>query len=71
MTTTTLKKAIIKKLDRTQDADMLEIINKLLDKASLDTTLKHKLTKRALKSEADIRTQHVYSKTEALKKIRL
>ena len=71
MTTTSLKKEIIKKLDNTQDSGMLEIISKLLDKASLNASLKTVLTKRAIKSEENIRSGKVYTKNQALKRIKI
>ncbi len=71
MTAINLKKEIIRKLDSTLDESMLEIINKLLDKASLNSTLKNKLTKRALKAEEDIKNGKVYNKSEALKRLKL
>lgn len=70
MSTPALKREIIKKLGSTQDESILDIINKLLDKASLDPVLKEKLTKRAIKSEEDIRSGLVYTGKEAQKQLK-
>lgn len=71
MTTLALKNEILKKLKLTNDESMLDIINKLLDKAALDQKLKKKLTQRALNSEEDIINGKTFSKKEALKKLKV
>jgi len=70
MATPALKKEIIKKLGNTQDETILDIINKLLDKVSLDPLIKEKLTKRALKSEQNIHSGKVYTRSEAIKQLK-
>jgi hypothetical protein len=70
MTTLAIKNEILKKLHQTNDESMLDIINKLLDKAALDPVLKKKLTNRALKAEEDIKSNKTFSKKEVLKKLK-
>lgn len=49
-------------IERENDVSLLKAIKTLLQKAGLDDTLRKKLTNRALKSEADIKSGRTLDK---------
>jgi len=56
-------------IDQERDFHILEAIRTLLAKSSLNSTLKAKLTTRALKSEQDIKEGRVLSREEMERKL--
>lgn len=63
-----IKTELHKLIDDQYDLSLLEAVHTLLKKASLDKTLQEKLSKRAMKSEADIKEGRLFSKEEAIKR---
>jgi len=63
-----IKKELKQLIEKENDTSVLQAIWTLLSKTSLDSTLKAKLTERALKSERDIASKKVLSKEEVIEK---
>jgi hypothetical protein len=55
-------------IEKESDTSILQAILTLLSKTSLDSTLKAKLTERALKSELDISSKRIMSKEDVIKR---
>lgn len=62
-----IKSELQQMIEREMDVRVLEAIRIILQKTSLDPSLKEKLTNRALQSEKDIATGRLFTKDEALK----
>ncbi|MEQ9232324.1 MAG: hypothetical protein RIF46_16710 [Cyclobacteriaceae bacterium] len=56
-------------IDQENDLNVLEAIKTLLQKTGLDSTLREKLTSRALKAEQDIAEGNVMDRGELEKKL--
>ncbi len=63
-----IKKELKQLIEKESDTSILQAILTLLSKSSLDSTLKAKLTERALKSEQDISSKRIMSKEEIIKR---
>lgn len=63
-----IKKELKQLIDKENNSSILQAIRTLLTKTSLDSTLKAKLTERALQSEQDIASNRVLSKEEVIKR---
>lgn len=63
-----LKAELKQLIEQQKDMSLLKAIKTLLQKAGLDTTLREKLTSRALKAEKDIKAGRVLSKEEMIRK---
>ena len=55
-------------IEQERDLTILKAIKALLKKTTLDTTLREKLTQRAIRSEEDIKDGRVLSRSEIIKK---
>ena len=66
-----LKSQLQKLINEQDDVLVLQAIYTLLEKTSLDSILKSKLTDRALKAEADISGGRVFTKEEIIEKTNL
>lgn len=62
-----IKKELKQLIEKENDASVLQAIWKILSKTSLDSTLKAKLTERALEAEQDIEFKRIMSKEEVIK----
>jgi|GEM_PF-848410 len=63
-----IKTELKKMIDEQNDVSVLKAIRTLLQKAGLDSTLKEKLTIRALKSEQDIKAGRLFSRKDVVKR---
>jgi len=63
-----IKSELKQLIESESDTSILQAIRTLLTKTSLDSTLKERLSKRALKSEENIATGHFFSKEEMIKR---
>ncbi len=63
-----LKSQLQKLIDEQDDIRVLQAIYTLLEKTSLDSVLKSKLTDRARKAEADITGGRVFTKEAIIEK---
>jgi hypothetical protein len=63
-----IKSELKQLIERESDTSILQAIRTLLTKTSLDSMLKEKLTKRALKSEEDIIAERLLTKEEMIKR---
>ena len=63
-----IKTELKKLIDEQDDLNVLQAIRTLLQKAGMDSTLREKLTTRALKSEQDIKAGHVFSRKAVVKR---
>lgn len=68
MATSVIKSQLHKLIDEEQDLSLLKAIKTLLSKNALNPELKEKLTKRALKSEEDIKNAKVYTLEQVKRK---
>lgn len=68
MATSVIKSQLHKLIDEEQDMSLLKAIKTLLSKNALNPELKEKLTKRALKSEEDIKNAKVYTLEQVKRK---
>lgn len=59
-----IKSELKQLIEKETDTSILQAIRTLLTKTSLDSVLKEKLTKRALRSEDNISSGQVFSKDE-------
>ena len=66
MNASELKTELLKMIERENDIQILKALMTILEKTRLDPALKQKLTFRALKSEEDIATGRLMSKTEII-----
>ncbi len=69
MKTVDIKQELRSLIDQEEDLHVLKAIRTLLQKSSLNSILKEKLTSRALKSESDIKEGKVYTRAELEKKL--
>lgn len=69
MSTIELKTELQRMIERETDINVLKAIRTILQKTSLNPTLKEKLTSRALKSEADIQAGKLFSKRDVINRI--
>ena len=63
-----IKKKLKQLIEKENDTSVLQAIWTLLSKTSLDSTLKAKLTERALKAEQDIASKRIMSKEDVIKR---
>ena len=63
-----IKEELKQLIEKENDTSILHAIKTILSKTSLDSTLKAKLTERALKSELDISSNRVLSKEDVIKR---
>ena len=68
MSTVTIKTELKELIEQERDLTILKAIKALLKKTTLDTTLREKLTQRAIRSEEDIKDGRVLSRSEIIKK---
>ena len=71
MEATVLKSQLQKLINEQDDIRVLQAIYTLLERTSLDSVLKSKLTKRARKAESDISGGRVFTKEEIIEKTNL
>lgn len=69
MKTTDIKRELKTLIEKEKDLHILEAIKTLLVKSGLDSSLKEKLTSRALKAEEDIQAGRVYTRKELENKL--
>lgn len=62
-----IKTELQRLIEQEKDMSVLEAIHTILQKTSLDSVLKEKLTARVLKSEKDIAEGHLFNKEEVTK----
>ncbi len=65
-----IKSELIELIDREVDQEVLNAVYTLLTKTSLDPVLKEELTKRALRSEEDIKEGRLMNQVTFEKKIK-
>jgi len=65
---TEIRHELIEFIQRESDTSILKAIRTLLSKKSLDSSMKEKLTQRAMKSENDIKAGRVFTQGEAIKR---
>ena len=68
MNTLKLKSEIKDILDQVDDMDILEAVRTILEKSRLDPMLRDKLTKRALRSEEDIKNGRLLTRDEVVER---
>lgn len=68
MSTITIKVELKELIEQENDLSILKAIKALLKKTTLDTVLREKLTRRAIKSEEDIKSGRVLSRAEVIRK---
>jgi hypothetical protein len=66
MSTIEIKTELLQLIEQEKDISVLEAIHTILQKTSLNPMLKEKLTGRALKSEQDIASGHLFNKEEVI-----
>ncbi len=68
MSTIAIKIELKELIEQERDLSILKAIKALLKKTTLDTVLREKLTRRAIKSEEDIKSGRVLSRAEVIRK---
>lgn len=69
MESTNIKQELRALIEKENDFQILEAIKTLLVKSGLDSTLKEKLTVRALKAEEDVKAGRVFTREEFEEKL--
>jgi hypothetical protein len=67
MTTISIKTELKELIERERDVSILKAIKALLQKTTLDTTLREKLSRRAMRAEEDIKADRTFSRAEIVK----
>lgn len=67
MSAVTIKTELKELIEQERDLSILKAIKALLKKTTLDTSLREKLTKRAIKSEEDMKLGKVLTKAQLIK----
>ncbi len=67
MSAITIKTELKELIERERDLTILKAIKALLKKTTLDTVLREKLTRRAIRSEEDIKVGRVLSRAEIIR----
>lgn len=68
MTALEIKTELKQLIDQQEDTSLLKAIKILLQKAGLDSSLREKLSGRALRAEKDIKDGRVMSRAEVVRK---
>lgn len=67
MNAAAIKTELKELIEKERDLSILKAIKALLRKTSLDTTLREKLSQRAIRSEEDIKSGRVLSRKEIIR----